>query len=65
MARRNRAVDLPKEAQDLMRHICTEWLRAQGLPHDANHVAGAIELVEKGFAVIRSDGRDNYWLEAL
>lgn len=63
MAKSNRIVDLPREAQDLMRHIVTEWLRAQGLPYDANHVAGAMELVEKGFAVIRSDGR-HYWMEA-
>lgn len=64
MTKRNRIVDLDQNAQGLMRHICTEWLRAQGLPHDDNHVSGAMELVEKGFAVIRSDGR-HYWLEAL
>jgi hypothetical protein len=46
-----------------MRRIVAECLKAQGLPSHRQSVSAAIELIEAGFAVIRSDG-ENHWLEA-
>ena len=57
------AKDLSEASQKLMRLMVTDCLKAQGLPTDAKAVDGAIELIQAGFAVIRSDGA-SYWLEA-
>jgi hypothetical protein len=54
---------LSVDARKLMRRIVAECLKAQGLPSHRQSVSAAIELIEAGFAVIRSDG-ENHWLEA-
>lgn len=63
MASKN-AKALSRESGSLLRQIVADCLNARGLPSDAVTVAGAIELIEAGFAVIKSDG-EHHWLEAV
>lgn len=63
MASKN-AKALSREGERLLRQIVADCLNARGLPSDAAAVAGAIELIEAGFAVIKSDGV-HHWLEAV
>lgn len=63
MANKN-AKALSRESGRLLRQLVADCLKARGLPSDAVAVAGAIELIEAGFAVIKSDGV-HHWLEAV
>lgn len=57
--------DLTPDARKLMLAMVARCLKAQGLPSDRDAVAGAVELIDAGFAVIRTDGKSRYWLEAV
>lgn len=58
------AAALSLESRNLLHQVVVGCLKAKGLPSDAATVAGAIELIEAGFAVIKSDG-EHHWLEAV
>lgn len=61
--RKNQSADLPPDSQALLRLIVEGCLKAQGLPSGPRQVAGAIELIDAGLAVVRCHG-DEYWIEA-